>query len=192
MYTVKIKRSSIRRNPHQYGGTRNMPGNQESSGDRVERDGDKLVLVLVSYVGGDLIMDGAYTNTAVGLAGIEMVGAKEVQRQPFTAPESVKDRGRCVAVEPEDFVGKWQQITQSCEAASFTASPGPRILFGYSNKRITCCHCGAKFNHTRLWEDEDGAEDICPECGEANCAEVEYEKLTDALAELAGVQPNDH
>jgi len=64
----------------------------------------------------------------------------------------------------------------------------PEYSYMYENIEIECCHC----NSTIMTDDlettcgyVDGLEiyedRCCPECGESNCCELEYEKINNAI-----------
>lgn len=60
-------------------------------------------------------------------------------------------------------------------------APEPEYFYSYSNQKIKCSHCNAKFNHTELTSDEDEEynyiEDICPKCFTPYCVNISYEKF---------------
>ena len=66
-----------------------------------------------------------------------------------------------------------------------------RFGFSYLPTPVTCLACEATFPHTELQSNEfidsDGGShfcsDVCPKCGEVDCADFEYESLPDSELE---------
>ena len=63
-----------------------------------------------------------------------------------------------------------------------TLSPLPAYDYKYVPTEVECEECGAKFPHTELREDYDEwadcfLENVCPECGAADCCEVIFERF---------------
>lgn len=60
-------------------------------------------------------------------------------------------------------------------------SPEPKYLFKYEPTQVECGSCHQKFSWEELltdsWDDDIVSYTICPQCGEWNCCEIEYEKL---------------
>lgn len=64
-------------------------------------------------------------------------------------------------------------------------SPIPEYSYKYQNKVMKCSYCGEKIKYNDLnYDDIDiytYSNTVCPECGEWDCVELEYEKIEDAL-----------
>ena len=65
-------------------------------------------------------------------------------------------------------------------------TPDPNYLFEREYCEVTCMHCNTKFSHKDLeehkeWDyEEDGCywvDNVCPNCKEADCCELEYEQF---------------
>ncbi len=75
-----------------------------------------------------------------------------------------------------------------------TLSPEPRFHYSYKDTPLACDSCQWIFLNSELCSDSrDGYDDwgysdtVCPRCGEWDCCELEYEKLTDEeLEKLCG------
>lgn len=71
--------------------------------------------------------------------------------------------------------------------------PIPTWSYQYVPTPVTCSNCGKTFMHTELDSDSssDGeggdvfVDDICPNCGTPDCCEVVFEKIADALKDVA-------
>lgn len=67
-------------------------------------------------------------------------------------------------------------------------SPQPAFLFKYKPTKVKCRYCKKTFDYTKLGEDyiDDGddetlVENMCPECGEGYCCELEFERIETLL-----------
>ncbi|MBE3120339.1 MAG: hypothetical protein IMZ50_16500 [Candidatus Atribacteria bacterium] len=78
------------------------------------------------------------------------------------------------------------EISMHRDVIDVTAMPGPQYLVEYdSTTPVVCDTCGATFTECDLKSDEcvgwDGDErwsnHVCPECGEWDCCDIEYETI---------------
>lgn len=61
-----------------------------------------------------------------------------------------------------------------------TIQPAPNWIYEFEPTIVKCIHCEASFPHTAMGDDAIGDSvvfGICPNCGEAECCEIEYEKI---------------
>ena len=89
-----------------------------------------------------------------------------------TGGRLVIQKGKLVAIEPHP------QRVQTI----YSTIPEPNWLYEYVPTSVQCKYCKTEFPHTELQEDylddEEGGcilKNICPECGESFCCEIEFE-----------------
>lgn len=75
-------------------------------------------------------------------------------------------------------------IEMRTEVIDVQCGPQPKWSYNYTPTEVQCDSCDAKFMHTKLESREEWRgpalywlERVCPECGEAYCCELEWEKL---------------
>jgi hypothetical protein len=86
--------------------------------------------------------------------------------------------------------GRVCEISRTIESV-YTISPEPKYFWKYLDCLVTCKYCGYEFSYTKLetedWETEDGEEvfktEMCPFCNKAECCEIEYQKIEEAIEE---------
>ncbi len=68
----------------------------------------------------------------------------------------------------------------------YSLTPEPKWLYKYTPTVIECKNCKKFIIHTELESDSfdyDGgySNRVCPECGEWDCCDIEFEKITDVI-----------
>lgn len=105
-----------------------------------------------------------------------------------------------IAMPPKEFKALLQKLSNQLgkENVRFTMEnqyhtidsmiPAREFLYDYKKKRVQCCHCKARFDHSELYSvsDDDGDnywtdENICPKCEEADCCKTTYQRISDFM-----------
>lgn len=73
----------------------------------------------------------------------------------------------------------------------YSMFPEPRYLYKYQDTLVSCYSCGALFDYGKLEDAHDSFngedywnDEVCPECDQWDCCEIEYEEPEEAIKEF--------
>jgi hypothetical protein len=147
-------------------------------------------------------------NENAGSTTTILPGKKSVYFEGAQLPKDFIDGDNCVVYEEKVVSGQVEyvrgillgplsedidkrddvKITFEVEPNIIHHQPIPKYSFEYVNELLVCDECGCKIHYNELRDDEvwggeweNWIENICPRCGEADCVDLEYEKIEDVI-----------
>lgn len=168
MKLVKIKRSSIKKNPDAFRTYYDIPSQWEITGRYI---GDKLPKWIDS-----VSVITSHSMPMIGEQEYEFQVVKPVTKKFFDRIEKASGKER-LFIEMKRDIQRMESMF-----------PEPAYKYEYTNPLIECngCHNNVRLKNiqTDYIFDSDGEEyntDKCPKCGELNSFDYQYEKINDVV-----------
>lgn len=167
---IKIKRSSIKRNPHAFSTETPISLRPEYT---FKYEGYNPPKWIYSK---DVSID---SHELIGLIEwkLDVITGRIFDRELFERLYKIEIQNR----EKGKYSGL--NLTYTQNSRIFHHMPEPEYLYEYKNTKIKCseCHSLVRVNKIQSDEIDDNLVDVCPICGGINTFDFKYEKISDAI-----------